>query len=237
MVSFSIRRAAHYARHHYVKQSRNYLALLLCMLACPMLAGALSRSLDTAVDIGTPIYVLGGLAFALRTTYPMRNRGYKIMECALPVSNEERFAFMLFNLVVVFPLMTIVATLLSMVVIYPLCNEPDLVASLHDIVDMFFVTWPLYAIGQIVASGCLLVNLLSRSSLVLGYVIAYLITQVFNAILGYAAYLLYMNNVQFVLSPSDVKMIGACIEVYLVLQPIALYALSYWALRKRQMKW
>lgn len=235
MKSYSLGRVAQYARYHYTSLSRNYLSLMLVIVGFMSIFGILSRDLMTSVDICMAIYLFGGIAFALRTTSMMRGREYKVRECTLPISNEERMTFMLFNLMVAFPLSLVVCVLLSLLIVYPFAWNPDIMMAIDRVMSDCLLAWPFYVLVQIICSASLLLNIVARRNLLLTYVAAFIGAIASLGITGKVGIEIAINS-----GVEHVEMWGLADEiarVVFILLPVAFYALAYWALRKRQIKW
>ncbi|MBQ3173003.1 MAG: hypothetical protein IJB56_01705 [Alistipes sp.] len=236
MSAYSLGRVAQYARYHYTSQTKNYLSLFLVCVAMPVLFGILSRDVYVAIGISTAIYTLGGLAYALRTTYAMRHRGTKVMECSLPVSNEERMTFMLCNLAVGFPLFVAITAVLGVAIVYPFSyTDADLVVVLSQMINDTFMRWQLYVFVQIVTSMSLLLNIVARRSLFMAYLGTFIGFVLLIGIVARVGAHVLMNVDPYVIESIHFDE-DVAVVVYILI-PVMLYALSYWALRRRQMRW
>lgn len=243
MKSFSIRRVAHYARYHYTSMRNNYLGMLLTMLAFPVVLGIIDGDVTAAAEISMTIYLFAGIAFALRTTWAMRNKGTLVLDSALPVSKGERFTFMLFNLAVAYPLACYAVAVLSMLIVAPFSREGTLAEAMNDYFVRFAFEWAVYVIVQIFASACLLINLAARRSLIVAYmgamvgVIAFTIGT--SAAGGWWMNAMYEGNVDLLVADVDasLKTIQWILTTIFILTPIVFYALAYSVLRRRQVKW
>lgn len=243
MKSFSIRRVAHYARYHYTSMRNNYLGVLLTMLAFPVVFGIIDGDVTVAAEISMTIYLFAGIAFALRTTWAMRNKGTLVLDSALPVSKGERYAFMLFNLAVAYPLACFVVATLSMLIVAPFSMEGTIAEAMNDYFLRFAFEWAVYVIVQIVASACLLINLAARRSLIVAYMgaivgmIAFTIGT--SAAGGWWMSAMYEGNVDLLVADVDasLKTIQWILTTIFILTPIVFYALAYSVLRRRQVKW
>lgn len=247
MNSFSIRRVAQYARYHYTSMRNNYLGLILTMLAFPVVIGIMDKDVVSAADISIPIYIFGGIAFVLRTTWAMRNKGMRVIDSALPVSKGERFTFMLFNLAVVYPLVCFAVAALSMLIVAPFGVEGTLAEAMSQYFVRFAFEWPTYVVVQIIASACLLINLAARRNLLVAYI---------GAIVGVIAFVVGSSyaGAQLAISvygdagpewqellvadiKSNVDVVNWIIITIFVSTPIIFYAIAYSVLRRRQVKW
>ena len=211
--------------------------MMLTIVAMPILFGILSRSMSTVFGIAMSIYLLGGLAFAIRTTFAMRNRSTKIMESVIPVSNAERFTVMLFNLVVVFPVMIAILFTVAMAVVSLFAYDGSLLVNIKDMWVDGFLEWPVYVLSQIVCAISLLTNLLARRNLFIAYLITIVGSIVLSAILTRIGVEFLINagdDVVFINFIEILEWVG--ITIY-SLSPVVFYAFAYLALRKRQMKW
>ena len=247
MKSFSIRRVAHYARYHYTSMRNNYLGMLLTMLAFPVVLGIIDRDVTVAAEISMTIYLFAGIAFALRTTWAMRNKGTLVLDSALPVSKGERFTFMLFNLAVAYPLACFAVAALAILLVAPFSMEGTIAEAMNDYFVRFAFEWPVYVIMQIVASACLLINLAARRSLIVAYIGAIVGVIAFNIGTSYAGAQV-ITALYDVESSEWVDLMVADIEANIELVkwiiiaifvsiPIVFYALAYLVLRRRQVKW
>ena len=245
MKSFSIRRVAHYARYHYSVTRFNYLSYIVAMIALPALFGILGKSLHAAEGMLIPIYIYAGLAMAVATTRMMRGRGTKIMDSVLPVTAAERHVFNVFNLAVVYPVLFafVAAVALGIVSIFD-----EFSISFGDAYYMLvydtLLQWPIYVFVQIVCSASLLINILARRSLILAYTLTFFggMTLLLLSIFGVGV-LFESLSFDFYFGPEDMPSqstldaIAVIFKVLYCLIPVAIYALGYVALRKRQVKW
>lgn len=236
MSRYSLSRVAQYARYHYVSQSRNYISLVLTIVAMSAIVGILNRSVITVADVSMAIYLFGTIAQAMRTTYTMRNRATKVLESVVPVSNGERFTFMLFNLAVAFPVTMVLSSIVAMAIVVPF-NYSDIpfMTALDYMMQSFYLQWPIYVLVQLLASASLLINLLARRSLFIAYLGAFVGAIIFLSITGRVGVELYINNEEtFINMLSMPEYVGRTLFCSL---PVIFYALAYWALCKRQVKW
>lgn len=105
MGSFSLSRVFQYARYHYTVLQNNYLVRLLIITGLPLLIGVLDRDIDAVTDVSAIVSLFASLGFASLSVFPMRDRGQKILEMGVPVSNGERMTFLVLNLAVIYPLL------------------------------------------------------------------------------------------------------------------------------------
>ena len=236
MKGYALSRVAQYARYHYISQSKNYLSLLFTMFAMPALIAILSRDMHDVPGIATAIYLFGGIGFAVRTTFSMRERTSKVREMTLPVSAEERMTFMFFNLAVAFPLVCFITAALAIVVTYPFSYSREIGEAFEELLSSGFLEWPIYIIVQIIASSSLLINLLARRNLFVAYLGAFAGVVTFLAITGRAVVEI-LENFDYQLQYVDVYLPEPVAITLFCLVPVVIYAFAYLALRRRQMKW
>lgn len=241
MKSFSISRVAHYARYHYSVTRFNYLSYILAMIALPTLFGILGKNLYAAEGMLIPIYIFGGVAMAVATTRTMRGRGTKIMDGVLPVTVAERHVFNVFNLAVGYPVLfaIVAAVVLGIVSIFD-----EFSISFGEAYTMLaydtLLLWPAYVFVQIGCSTALLINLLARRSLILAYMIAFFGSQALLVFFFFGMGWLLVNidfNISFTPDEATLRAIEYTLKTLFCLIPVAIYALCYVALRRRQVKW
>ena len=208
--------------------------MVLSIVAMSAIGGILNRSVITVADASMAIYLFGTIAQAMRTTYTMRNRATMVLESVVPVSNGERFTFMLFNLAVAFPVTMVLSSIVAMAIVVPF-NYSDIpfMTALDYMMQSFCLQWPIYVLVQLLASASLLINLLARRSLLMSYVVAFVavVLLLWGLVEILAASPLPFNPVR------DTEYIAEVAMTLYCLVPVILYALCYVALRRRQMKW
>lgn len=236
MGTYSLRRVAQYARYHYTEQRKNYLSVMFTCVAFPVLFGILSREISAVEGISKAIYLFGGIGFAVRTTFAMRHRGTKIMECSLPVSNAERMTFMVLNLAVMFPLFVTFTANISLLAAAPFnYYEVNVWEVMRDVTHNFLCDWRLYVMIQIIASVSLFLNIVARRSLFVAYLGAFLGVMVFFGAVARISVHIVMNVNPFFFESFEVS--DNVARVIYIMIPVVFYALGYWALRRRQMRW
>ena len=212
------------------------------MLCLPLLFGVLARNHDAVIGMAGAVYFFGVLGFVGNSTKALRGRGTKVMEMTIPVSNAERMTFMLFNLMVAFPLVAIVSFVVAITLGVPFYFvDISLVARISEIMSSFYLEWTIYVLIQLIASACLLINLLARRNLFIAYVGAFVGVMIFFGVLGNIGYeislhydLSFLNEIAIEIDEDKFRMWS--IAIYCSL-PVVFYALSFWALCKRQIKW
>jgi hypothetical protein len=248
MKSFSIRRVAHYARYHYSVTRFRYLSFIVAVIALPTLFGILSKDLGTAQGMLVPIYLFGGVAMAVTTMRTMRDRGTKILDSVLPLSVADRQVFNIFNLAVVYPLLFTVIAAVALGIVAPFNVEEWITfgRAFKILWTNTLAYWPIYIFVQIVCSTCLLINICARRSLLLAYAMIF-----FATIAGFILFVCGLDwlsdnvtwNLSFEANLSEdleehtVKVIEYALKTFYCLIPVAIYALGYVALRRRQVKW
>ena len=243
MKSFSISRVAHYARYHYSVTRFNYLSFILAMIALPTLFGILGKDLDTAKGMLIPIYIFAGVAMAVTTTRTMRGRGTKIMDGVLPVTAAERHVFNVFNLTVVYPVLFVFVAAVALGIV-SLFNR-DMLGfgeAYSQLAEDTFLEWKVYVVIQIGCSTALLINLLARRNLFAAYLIAFLgfiaLFLCVGWVLGVMSEMNYVYDNTIYINPQVfVDVVEPIVKVVYSLLPVAIYAICYAVLRKRQIKW
>ena len=209
--------------------------MVATMVLVPVVFGILSRSVSTVESICTALYLFSGFIFAVRTTFAMRDRGTKILECVVPISNEERMTFMFLNIAVVAPIVAALVPVIGMLIVALFDYETfDLWGRIMDLLRNVYLQWPIYIVVQIIGSASLLLNLVARRNLVVVYVAAFLGSVTALTLIGRAGIEILINN------DVQIEMLELNEEVSMALfiaLPILFYLCCYWALRRRQMKW
>lgn len=235
MKSFSLSRVAQYARCHYVTESRSYVWNWLAMFGLPLLFAIMSRDASTVMALSVVCYAVSAFVVPLRTINPLRTRGKNVLAMSLPVSNEERWVFMLFDLAVVMPLVigvTMVLATLCASFFDPGCSVEALLNEEFDYIFAF----ESYVAMQIVASLSLLVGLLSRR-IALTYSLLFLGFVLFLRVIVFFLETLDWENFYTFTIEVDSQTVETILKVVFGLIPVLLYGFSYLALRRRQMKW
>ena len=236
MKSYSLGRVAQYARYHYVSNMKHYYSMVATMLFIPVVFGILARDVETVSGICAALYLFSGFIFAVRTTFAMRDRGTKIMECVVPISNEERMTFMLFNIAVVAPVVATLVPIVGTLIVAPFDHDfVGLWPRMADMLKEFYLQWPIYVVVQIIGSASLLLNLVARRNLVIVYIGAFLGSVTALTLIGCAGIEILINS-----DMTQVEMLELNEELSTALfiaLPILFYLCCYWALRRRQMKW
>lgn len=235
MKSFSLSRVAQYARYHYVTESRSYVWNWLSMFGLPLLFAIMSRDASTVMALSVVCYAVSAFVVPLRTINPLRTRGKNILAMSLPVSNEERWVFMLFDLAVVMPLVICVTMVLATLCASFFDPGCSVEALLNEEFDYIFA-FESYVAMQIVASLSLLVGLLSRR-IALTYSLLFLGFVLFLRVIVFFLETLDWENFYTFTIEVDSQTVETILKAVFGLIPVLLYGFSYLALRRRQMKW
>ena len=242
MRSFSLSRLAQYARYYYVSNSRFVFTTLLMMAGIPLLFGVLTHDYHAVKDSVVAFYTFSAFGSALFATTALRERGRKTMEATIPVSNEERMAFMVLNSAVIFPLMSMATGVLALMLGTPFCyGDYSLVQIMGSLLKDYYFDYPFYLSIMLMSSCCLLINLLARRRLFVAYLLAFIGFIVFCVMLGnILENTLFYDpefNKQYFFLYVDSDKLEFWAKVIYSLMPVLFYLLSYVTLRKRQMKW
>lgn len=235
MGAFSLKRAAEYARYNYTVQAKNYTWNVLAMFIVPLFFGILNRgSIVTASGMSLFVYMVAAWVFPVREMWTLRQRGTKVMAMTLPVSTEERWLAMLFNLAVVFPVVAIVTSVLAIVVAKPFDSfDIELGDYIISHLDGFYLDWEGYVLVQLFASVSLFMATISRRSIMLTYVIAIVcVILLLYGVVGIAVEREWYINIEA--NIEAVELVG---KILYCLLPVVFYVLSYVALKRRQVKW
>lgn len=243
MGSFSLSRVFQYARYHYTVLQNNYLVRLLIIIGLPLLIGVLDRDIDAVTDVSAIVSLFASLGFASLSVFPMRDRGQKILEMGVPVSNGERMTFLVLNLAVVYPLLVYVCAFVVTLITSLLSpHSYSFMEIFYKLNDCGFGDWWFYVTCQFFAASTLLINLLARRSVFVVYLIAFC---GFIALFSFVGWVLGTMIDMGVIYDSTIyitpQMFEGVIEpiikaVYSLL-PVSIYAICYVVLRKRQIKW
>ena len=243
MRSYSLGRVLQYTRYHYTVQQSKYMTRLLILAGLPLLIGVLDSSVTAAVELMSFLYFFASFGFASLSVYPMRDRGLRVLEMAVPVSNCERMTFFLFNLGVIYPLVVHVLGIVVALFISLLdSGVSSLAQTMAMVFDNGFGDWWLYVTCQLFASGALLINLLARRNLFVAYLIAFFsFIALFSCVgwaLGTMSEMGIIHDNMIYISPQMFEdVIEPIIKWIYSLLPAIIYAICYTVLRKRQLKW
>lgn len=236
MGAFSLRRVAEYLRYNYTVQSRNYVWNLLAMFAVPVFFGLLNKteSVVTASGMSLFVYIVAAWVLPIREMWTLRDRNTKVMAMTLPVSSEERWVSMLFNLAVVFPLVAILTSVLAIVVVASFDrHDLQLGEFIVGHLEGFYFDWAGYVLVQLFASVSLFMAVISRRSIILTYVVA--VVGVMVILFGLVD--LAVDREWYINIEANIETVELVGKLFFCLLPVVFYVLSYVALRKRQVKW
>lgn len=238
MRKFALNSVAQYARYHYTTQYKQYITLVLQMLLIPLFFGIVTRDTGVTYSMSIVLYIFGCFSLSRVMVWPMRERGTKIMEMTVPVTSSERMGFMLLNTLILYPLMAFVVAILAVTLSVPFnYGEFDLWGQIREMAQDNYLFLGTYIFIQILLSGSLIINLLTRRSLAVTYLISFVVTVVFAVLvvrLGLEALVRFednLANIEFVSIPEWVGVV-----IYALI-PVSMYVISYLLLRKRQVKW
>lgn len=237
MREFSLSRVANYMRYNYTVQAKNYMWNVLSMFAVPLFFAVLSRDATVVSGMSHFVYIVAAVVFPVREVMLMRDRSTRTLAMTLPVSNEERWVAMVVNLALIFPIASMVATVLAFIVAEPFnLYDSSMIAlgssiSLH--LNEVYFEWSLWVFVQLLASSSLFLAIMARRSLVLVYLGAFVGVVLFV----YAAVYLIVDNELFLNIEAHIESVEIVGKTLFCLLPVFFYALSYVALCKRQVKW
>lgn len=237
MREFSLSRVANYMRYNYTVQSRNYAWNVLSMFAVPLFFAVLSRDATVVSGMSHFVYIVAAVVFPVREVMLMRDRSTRTLAMTLPVSNEERWVAMVVNLALIFPIASMVATVLAFIVAEPFNLYDSSMIALGSSISLHFnevyFEWSLWVFVQLLASSSLFLAIMARRSLVLVYLGAFMGVVLFV----YAAVYLIVDNELFLNIEAHIESVEIVGKTLFCLLPVFFYALSYVALCKRQVKW
>ena len=234
---FSLSRVANYMRYNYTVQSRNYAWNVLSMFAVPLFFAVLSRDASVVSGMSHFVYIVAAVVFPVREVMLMRDRSTRTLAMTLPVSNEERWVAMVVNLALIFPIASMVATVLAFIVAEPFSLYDSSMITLGSSISLHFdevyFEWSLWVFVQLLASSSLFLAIMARRNLVLVYLGAFVGVVLFV----YAAVYLIVDNELFLNIKAHIESVEIVGKTLFCLLPVFFYALSYVALCKRQVKW
>ena len=237
MREFSISRVANYMRYCYTVQAKNYAWNVLSMFAVPLFFAVLSRDATVVSGMSQFVYIVAAVVFPVREVMLMRGRSTRTLAMTLPVSNEERWVAMVVNLALIFPIASMVATILAFIVAEPFNLYDSSMITLGSSISLHFnevyFEWSLWVFVQLLASSSLFLAIMARRSLVLVYLGAFVGVVLFV----YAAVYMIVDNELFLNIEAHIESVEIVGKTLFCLLPVFFYALSYVALCKRQVKW
>lgn len=234
---FSLSRVANYMRYNYTVQSRSYAWNVLSMFAVPLFFAVLSRDATVVSGMSQFVYIVAAVVFPVREVMIMRDRSTRTLAMTLPVSNEERWMAMVVNLALIFPIASMVATVLAFIVAEPFSLYDSSMITLGSSISLHlnetYFEWSLWVFVQLLASSSLFLAIMARRNLVLVYLGAFV-----GVVLSvYAAVYLVVDNELFLNIEANIESVEIVGKTLFCLLPVFFYLLSYVALCKRQVKW
>ena len=144
---------------------------------------------------------------------------------------------MVVNLALIFPIASMVATVLAFVVAEPFSLYDSSMITLGSSISLHFnevyFEWSLWVFVQLLASSSLFLAIMARRSLVLAYVGAFVGVVLFV----YSSVYLIIDNEWFANIEVYIDSAELIVKCIFCMLPVLFYILSYVALRKRQVKW
>lgn len=237
MREFSLSRVVNYMRYCYTAQAKNYAWNVLCMFFIPLFFALLGRDISVVSGMSQFVYIVAAVVFPVREVWLMRDRGTRILAMTLPVSNEERWVAMVINLAVIFPIVSMITTILAFIVAEPFSLYDYSMMTLASHISLHFnecyFEWSLWVFVQLLASSSLFLAIMARKSLVIAYLGAFIGFVLFM----YSSVYLIIDNEWFANVEVYIDSAELIVKCIFCMLPLLFYALSYVALRKRQVKW
>ena len=237
MREFSLSRVVNYMRYCYTVQAKNYAWNVLCMFFIPLFFALLGRDISVVSGMSQFVYIVAAVVFPVREVWLMRDRGTRILAMTLPVSNEERWLAMVINLALIFPIASMVATVLAFIVAEPFSLYDYSMITLGSSISLHlnetYFEWSLWVFVQLLASSSLFLAIMARKSLVIVYLGAFIGVVLFM----YSSVYLIIDNEWFANAEVYIDSAELIVKCIFCMLPVLFYALSYVALRRRQVKW
>lgn len=237
MREFSLSRVFNYMRYCYTAQAKNYAWNVLCLFFIPLFFALLGRDISVVSGMSQFVYIVAAVVFPVREVWLMRDRGTRILAMTLPVSNEERWVAMVINLAVIFPMVSMITTILAFVVAEPFSLYDYSMMTLGSSISLHlnetYFEWSLWVFAQLLASSSLFLAIMARKSLVITYLGAFIGFVLFM----YSSVYLIIDNEWFANVEVYIDSAELIVKCIFCMLPVLFYALSYVALRRRQVKW
>lgn len=234
---FSLSRVFNYMRYCYTAQAKNYAWNVLCLFFIPLFFALLGRDISVVSGMSQFVYIVAAVVFPVREVWLMRDRGTRILAMTLPVSNEERWVAMVINLAVIFPMVSMITTILAFVAAEPFSLYDYSMMTLGSSISLHlnetYFEWSLWVFVQLLASSSLFLALMARKSLVITYLGAFIGFVLFM----YSSVYLIIDNEWFANVEVYIDSAELIVKCIFCMLPVLFYALSYVALRRRQVKW
>lgn len=237
MREFSLSRVFNYMRYCYTAQAKNYAWNVLCLFFIPLFFALLGRDISVVSGMSQFVYIVAAVVFPVREVWLMRDRGTRILAMTLPVSNEERWVAMVINLAVIFPMVSMITTILAFVAAEPFSLYDYSMMTLGSSISLHlnetYFEWSLWVFVQLLASSSLFLAIMARKSLVITYLGAFIGFVLFM----YSSVYLIIDNEWFANVEVYIDSAELIVKCIFCMLPVLFYALSYVALRRRQVKW
>lgn len=234
---FSLSRVFNYMRYCYTAQAKNYAWNVLCMFFIPLFFALLGRDISVVSGMSQFVYIVAAVVFPVREVMIMRDRGTRTLAMTLPVSNEERWVAMVINLAVIFPMVSMITTILAFVAAEPFSLYDSSMITLGSSISLHlnetYFEWSLWVFVQLLASSSLFLAIMARKSLVIAYLGAFVGVVLFV----YSSVYLIIDNEWFANVEVNIESGELIVKCIFCMLPVLFYALSYVALRRRQVKW
>lgn len=234
---FSLSRVFNYMRYCYTAQAKNYAWNVLCLFFIPLFFALLGRDISVVSGMSQFVYIVAAVVFPVREVMIMRDRGTRTLAMTLPVSNEERWVAMVINLAVIFPIVSMITTILAFVVAEPFSLYDSYMITLGSSISLHlnetYFEWSLWVFVQLLASSSLFLAIMARKSLVIAYLGAFVGVVLFV----YSSVYLIIDNEWFANVEVYIDSAELIVKCIFCMLPVLFYALSYVALRRRQVKW
>lgn len=237
MREFSLSRVFNYMRYCYTAQAKNYAWNVLCLFFIPLFFALLGRDISVVSGMSQFVYIVAAVVFPVREVWLMRDRSTRTLAMTLPVSNEERWVAMVINLAVIFPMVSMITTILAFVAAEPFSLYDSSMLTLGSSISLHlnetYFEWSLWVFVQLLVSSSLFLAIMARKSLVITYLGAFIGFVLFM----YSSVYLIIDNEWFANVEVYIDSAELIVKCIFCMLPVLFYALSYVALRRRQVKW
>lgn len=231
MSGYSFVRVVRLMTKHYVDHSRRYAMFCGMMIFVPVLFAILSSDIDSTVDMGTLMFIVGAFAIAPVTMNELRSTGTKILVNTLPVSTAERMTFIILNTSVIYSLLAALCGVAGMAISATLpFIEGDVREGFAGLWSDIYGEWALHGFIWIISSGSVLINAFARKRLIESYLITFFVlllaTWTLTKVVIHAdLHIEWHDSFEWI------------IRTIYCLIPVVLYAAAGVVLRRRQIKW
>lgn len=234
MNGYSLKRVARLFAKHYTEHLRKYAMLCALMAFIPMLLSLMGRDLSIASDMSLAMYIIGALVIAPLTMNELRRSGSRIMSNTLPVSPAERMTFIVLNTTLVYTLIAALSGIAGVSAAQPFVDS-DTGRDISDMLREYYGSWPIDVLIWIFSSAGVVVCSFARKHIITAYLIAF--AGIIAAIWGISeiSSALLSRGITVRIERTD-RNEWIAKALYCSI-PVALYAISYLGLRRRQIKW